>query len=705
MEIRRGDYTARDVANIRAHTLAELQRRFPGITFDLAETASSIENVMMTPSFFGQDALSLYQDAMFSEAYLDTLAEKANAQSKAKAEGFPISRREAALAELTYTYTKDNPAAPDLIVIPQGTALSIPGSSVRWTVIEPTTVVLAGGTFPAYQGQFVTDVFTATAGVPDQVFTLSRRNVAGNVGVSANIAAVDWNEVEQVSRAGAADAFQVEWFGDRVRIRTGDGANGNIPAGVVSVTYFVTNGSAGSAAAGAVAGQHKQSSVTVSFSNLAAAAGSDGDSVADLKRYLPGWSRSQDRLVTTDDYVQALEKHPGIMYAAMEFSQRLQKKVFFIMATGYSAPSQSLLDEVTEAFRGKNQEHVLHEYRAVTQVGAVISMKVKLSSGVSKSALITKRQEIHDELTQMFYPTVRTEVYNNAVGRSVRLSDAYRVVESVKNVEYLDMRSFTRQPALQSEDWDSGADDVALADWQVTSSQYGVAGSGTSSISGLDPKQRESSFKGSVFEVTLTPSRRRWASWPTTGSMALTLDRAFRRSRVSTAHFQVVTRYLDGSTSPMVTSSYVGKDTTAGFGFFTFRLDATKFDVVIDSPSPYYVDGLPVFRSAHGKLCVGSVSGTVSDPDTGVNEAFTDDSNGGLLNVDLTRIGYIDYDTGTLMFLAPGYANLVGTAQNYDFDNKISQRAEIVVSPPVGDILVRPNEFCGIYALQMEVTT
>lgn len=704
MEIRRGDYTARTAETIRDHVKAELVRRFPDIDFDLEENSTSIENIMMTPGFFAQDSLNLYLDAEFSEAFLDTLVEKANAESKAKLEGYPISRRTAAVAELVYTYTKDIPAAPNFILIPRGTVISTPGSSLPWVFVEPVTVVLAGGTFSVCQGVFVTDSFTAVAGSPDQAFTMSRENVAGNVDFAVTVAGVPWNEVERVSRAGAADAFQVEWFGDTVRVRFGDGANGNIPAGTVSVTYLSTSGAAGSVAALALAGTYKASNVTVAYTNPLAATGSNGDSVSDLKRNVPGWSRAQDRLVTSDDYVQWLESQPGVMYASMEYVESLRKKVFYLMTSGYTVPSQAVLDQITEAARGKNQEHTLHEFRPVREVGAVVSMLVKLHSWVGKSSLATKRQEITEELQEFFYPTVRTDVYNNAVGRSVRLSDAFRIVESVKGVDYVEMRAFTRQPALMSENWSEGADDVALSSWSVAATRFGTSVESLTQLAGLDSREREASFKGSVFEIALTPTRRWWSSWPFAGAMASTLSRAFRRTSTKTGHFAVTTRFFDGSTSPTVISSYVGVETVVGYGFFTFTLDATRYATSFLSSTPEYVDGYPVFTAPQGQLCAGTVRVIASDPSTGSTITVTDNGSGGLVTASGVLSGYVDYDSGKILMLGTDFISASVTAMRFDFANQVSETAEIVVSPAVGDILVRPKEFCGIESLQVEVT-
>lgn len=705
MEMRRGDYTARDAASLREAAKAELARRFPGIVFDLEENSSSVENVMMSPSFYIGDGLHLYVDASHSEGFLATLAEKKNAENKAKDEGYPISRKVAALAELDYTYTKNDPGAPDSLVLDRGTSLSAAPTKSTWTVVEPQTVVLAGGTFVAYQGIFVSDVFSPAVGVPDQFFTLSRKNVASNIALKVTVGGTVWAEVERVSRAGMTNSFQVEFFGETVRVRLGDGANGNLPVGDVVIQYFTTQGTSGSAAIADVTGDYDQSDVTVSFSNNNVAAGSDGDSVSDYKKHIPGYARTQDRLVSSDDYVQAIERHPGVMYASMEYNRSLQKKIFYVMALGYTEPSQSLLDEIDASFRGKNQEFTMHDYRPVKTVGAVISMSVKLFSSVGRAGQAMKKQEILDEVHKMFYPEERTEVYNNAVGRSVGLSDVYRVVETVKGVDRLQMKAFTRQPELLSENWSEGANDIVLGSWSVSSSSFGSAVSQMSSLSGLDSGDRDKASSGSVFGVTLSPARRSWQSWPSSGIMRITLEKAFRRRRKESAHFEVVTTYFDGSTSPTISNSYLGVDMAVGFGFFTFQLTAPTAEYSFTESSPSIIDGYPVFKSPHGMFRVGSLSGVVSNPSTGVTTSFTDNGSGSIVDVLNRRIGYVDYDTGGMLFTESGYTHITGVARRYVHTNKISEKADIVVSPPVGDIPVRPKEFCGIYSLQVEVSS
>ena len=168
--IERGDYTQRDRAGIEAEIKEYIARVYPGVDVDFTEGSISLESMLKDMVVHASDGNHMYIDAAHSEHYCDTACEDQSLMSLAKIPGCPIQGRAAAVADLSYTYTKLDVTAPASVILATGTAI-VQTSGMTWTVATPLQAVSEGtGTFEAHQGTFVTDSFVATS-APNQSCT------------------------------------------------------------------------------------------------------------------------------------------------------------------------------------------------------------------------------------------------------------------------------------------------------------------------------------------------------------------------------------------------------------------------------------------------------------------------------------------------------------------------------------------------------
>ena len=279
------------------------------------------------------DKTSYAQDITAQEIYLATLRRYDSALRWARSVGYvPRSARSATVSVVSETLPANIVSFGGVIA---ARSFLTGANDRRYEVTEDVTIVpgSANITLSLKEGQTFTDVFTPRQ-TSKQEFVTSQGIVEDNswtvfVGDDEN-PLNEWTQVDNIDfELSATNTYEVFFDGlGRLHILFGDGSAGAIPDQAITVTYRITNGTAGDAQAGTIRGSLQASvvgsstvaSINVNNNASAAAGGLDRESVAELKVSIPNFIRTQDKTTTITDYDQAV----ATQFGALSFSDIVQ---------------------------------------------------------------------------------------------------------------------------------------------------------------------------------------------------------------------------------------------------------------------------------------------------------------------------------------------------------------------------------------------
>lgn len=265
---------------------------------------------------------TFYTDRQAAECFIDTALVPENIYRLAKLVGFqPVGYYS---AEGVAKFSLPGGAHTQDIIIPKGTAVSSASvNTVPFSTVE--TVILSAGETSVevriIQGARATEVFVAN-GEKFQRVRLASKAVAFN-SVEVLVSDTPQTEVRTfVEQAATAQVFRVlKDHLDNVFVEFGDGREGAAPAdgAEISVSYHDSIGTLSEIPTGAISTISAQlldvlgAPVTVTVTNTAPiSGGATPETPDDIKLFVPGTFRAQERAVTKQDYAVEAERYPGV---------------------------------------------------------------------------------------------------------------------------------------------------------------------------------------------------------------------------------------------------------------------------------------------------------------------------------------------------------------------------------------------------------
>jgi len=248
------DYSDKDYDSLRARLFALIQSVYP----DWTDTAvATFGNLLVELFAFVGDVLGFYQDAQAREAFVATAVQRRSLLSLAKLTGFVANTATAATADVLVSLTA--PAVAD-VFLPNGSTvatLDVSGSVV-FQVLHPSA---EGYTIPAGQLSVLVntensapaqDNFSAT-GLAGQDVPLSQRGYIDNTAI-VNAGNGPYIQVPNFLASTSSDRHYTASVdeNDRARLRFGNGVNGAVPTGTITVVYKTGGGTAGNVPAGSL---------------------------------------------------------------------------------------------------------------------------------------------------------------------------------------------------------------------------------------------------------------------------------------------------------------------------------------------------------------------------------------------------------------------------------------------------------------------
>lgn len=314
------DYTDRDFDSLRVRLFAMLQQVFPDWT---DQNVADFGNILVELFCHVGDVLGYYADNAAAEAFVPTATQRRSLLALGRLVGFQASTSTAAQADVTLTI--DAPTA-GAVVLPAGAFVSTAEVTdpARFQLLDGATIP-AGGTAvdtTVEHSQNVQDVFESTS-LPNQELVLQSTPYLDDSCVVSDALGL-YTQVRTLLSSTATDRhFTVAVDqNDRAHLRFGNGSNGVVPTGSITVLYKVGGGSAGNVPAGSikvVEGSYTDTlgnAVTVRCTNAAkAAGGAPRMSNARIKELIPEQVRAPVNSVAREDFEINARRLPWVARA------------------------------------------------------------------------------------------------------------------------------------------------------------------------------------------------------------------------------------------------------------------------------------------------------------------------------------------------------------------------------------------------------
>lgn len=339
------DYTNKDFASLRQAMLELARYRLPEWT-----DRSPADMGMLLVDLFAYmgDVVLYYQDRIANESFLPTAQERRSVQQLLRLIGYELRPPVAAMADLNLVFRTPAAGQPTQVIVPSGAQFTAPaaGAALTFEYLGPdlTIELTSAQVRPAPGGKLLysrlpvrhselrpVEVLGSATGEPNLAFQLSQKPVVlDTIQVEVNEGAgwVRWERRDNLlyyiapdGRAMISDPdardYTVQFDEkDNAWILFGDGVYGLRPprgANNLRATYRVGGGAVGNVPAGTI----KIAKTTIPlldsvYNPLAAAGGSDSESIEHAVRFGPLAFRSGQRAVTLSDFVALARQAGGV---------------------------------------------------------------------------------------------------------------------------------------------------------------------------------------------------------------------------------------------------------------------------------------------------------------------------------------------------------------------------------------------------------
>lgn len=314
------NYTNQDFWSLKARLVDFIKEKFGESFNDFVE--SDLALMLIENWAFIADTLSFKIDQIANEIFIDTVSEVDNAFRLALLVGFkpqpPIGARS------MWSATINNLLDTDLIIdTPVGIEVNTEEGLKRIELFAADpfnnpvfgeSIIISKGTFLntnviGLEGRSVTDGATGNGEI-NQFVTLSQGPVIWN-SIRVRVDGTEWVQVDYFTDSQPRKEFRVEYDPSyRAYVIFGNNRAGLIPSigSQIFIDYRVGGGVAGNIVTGSVEYQRNylvpgfDFRVPVTFRNYTKGEfGYAGDTIDDIKRKLPPWLRTQNRVVSGDD--------------------------------------------------------------------------------------------------------------------------------------------------------------------------------------------------------------------------------------------------------------------------------------------------------------------------------------------------------------------------------------------------------------------
>ncbi len=353
------DYTDKDFDALSARCRNLIRSTFPEWT---DEEVANFGNILVDLFCFVGDVLTKYQDNQAAEAFIGRITQRKNMLALIKMLGYEARSNTASEVDLILTLATSTAGdvnilardqfrtenVVDPVVFEAESSALIPAGTVG-----PITITVENATLRS-------ELFTSTA-LADQEFRLNGTPfLDGSLTVTAGDGA--YTVVDSFLDSGSTDKHVTVIVdqNDRATVRFGDGVNGSIPSGSVTIGYKTGGGVAGRVEAGTVTRANKTyvdtlgNPVVMQVTNVSASTPAlDRQSLNSIRLNAPRSLRVNTRTVAREDYEINAERVPGVARSLMLTSDQYEPieenaGILYIVAEGgVPATTQMKADVLT----------------------------------------------------------------------------------------------------------------------------------------------------------------------------------------------------------------------------------------------------------------------------------------------------------------------------------------------------------------------
>lgn len=449
------DYTRRDFNTIKDDLLRRAEVVFPEWT---DRDPSDFGMLFVDLWSYMADVLHYYIDRANKEAFLSTASRRESVLAFANLLDYVPGGRTAATA----TVTINNSSTTDALVLPQHTALrgTLDSKTVScYTKEEVTIPANTSILVDVYEGSLISDTsfdgsLGISSGAPSQRFSIANTGVVtGSVRLFVYEDGITKTEYRRVSSIG--DSL----YGERVfslytdatgatQVLLGNNVNGFIPPinSTLTVQYARSSGADGNYGTNVVTAFKDSVSGFLSVvSSSAFVGGVNEESIESMRKAIPLATRSQDRAVTLQDFIDITLSVAGV-YKATAVYKSTGASVTSGSVTVYAVPSQGNYTASTAASIATPSDmrtDVLEELVPK----ALLGVSVNVASGVTlipvniaANIYVNERYvaswviaDVQKALTELF------NFDNIKFNQRITLSEVYRTIVDIEGVDYAEI--------------------------------------------------------------------------------------------------------------------------------------------------------------------------------------------------------------------------------------------------------------------------
>ena len=326
------DFASRDYDNIRRDLLARAERSVP----EWVDRDPSDFSMMLVDMWaYMGDILHYYIDRAAGEAFITTATQRESVLALANLFDYTPRNRTAATATV---YVSNSSSGSAVGVVPTGTTFSATtedGTALEFYSTASVSVSAGSANVPVAvrEGKKVLleQLTTSATGQVGQRYTLSKPNVLPtSVEIKIyedGVNYLQWDRVDDISLvASGVNAFSVYVSANNTtEVVFGNRISGRVPptGSTIVATYNTTNGSTGNIGSNKIRAFKSAVSAGIAISSsTASSGGSDGETVESLKTSLKSLLKSQNRVVTLQDYVDTAQLVNGVEQAVAQYTPK-----------------------------------------------------------------------------------------------------------------------------------------------------------------------------------------------------------------------------------------------------------------------------------------------------------------------------------------------------------------------------------------------
>lgn len=315
------NYTNQDFWSLKSRLVTFIREKFSSDFNDFIE--SSLAVMLVENWAFIGDTLSFKIDQIANELFIDTVTELDNAFRLAKLVGFkpqpPIAGKSMWTGRINTAQDIDlfidTPLPIDITNNDQQLTIELFAADQYNRPIYDQPIIISANTVVnssvvGLQGQTYTETFLGNGEINQSVLLKYTPVLLDSIRVYVD--GIRWKEVDFFTDSQPRPEYRIEYNSDfSVYVIFGNNRAGLLPpvGSSITVVYRVGGGTVGNIVSNFVSYdilvpiEGRAYSVPVNFTNYTRGQfGSSGDTVEDIRRKLPVWTKTQDRAVSGSDY-------------------------------------------------------------------------------------------------------------------------------------------------------------------------------------------------------------------------------------------------------------------------------------------------------------------------------------------------------------------------------------------------------------------